>query len=108
MYQISCRCGASKKNFKFNIGDFYIEECCEKAGYDVFGQKKAEGMSEEELTQLTNDLGSADELTISDDSSADAPEAESEGSEPLQTATPTPSKPAKTPRVPRAQKPQEG
>jgi hypothetical protein len=43
MYLKTCRCGKSQKNFKFDIGEFFINKCCKDAGYDVFGQKpKAE------------------------------------------------------------------
>lgn len=42
MIQIPCRCGTTKKNFRVNIGDFYIDECCEKAGYDHAGNREGE------------------------------------------------------------------
>ena|SRR5690242_8526210 len=37
--EISCRCGESKKRFHLNL-DFYIDECCEKAGFDHLGRNK--------------------------------------------------------------------
>lgn len=37
MYLKECRCGKSKKNFKFDIGPFFINKCCKDAGYDVHG-----------------------------------------------------------------------
>lgn len=41
MYMKTCRCGKSKKNFKMDIGDFFIDDCCIEAGYDELGNKKA-------------------------------------------------------------------
>lgn len=29
MFKIRCRCGKSEKNFKFNIGPYFVNECCE-------------------------------------------------------------------------------
>lgn len=48
MIEKSCRCGKSKKNFKMDIGPFYIDECCIEAGYDDLGnlKKKAEDQKE--------------------------------------------------------------
>lgn len=40
MHKIKCRCGASEKTFKFDIGPFFMNECCEKAGYDEKGELK--------------------------------------------------------------------
>mgnify|MGYP000844095888 CR=1 FL=1 len=40
MTEKSCRCGASKKRFKVDIGPFYIAECCEEAGFDNLGNRK--------------------------------------------------------------------
>ncbi len=37
----SCVCGASKKNFKMDIGPFYVGECCKDAGYDDLGRLTA-------------------------------------------------------------------
>lgn len=31
MFRIKCKCGKSEKSFKFNIGPFYVDECCEAA-----------------------------------------------------------------------------
>ena len=39
MKEKSCRCGASKKRFKIDIGPFYVGECCLNAGYDDLGNK---------------------------------------------------------------------
>jgi len=38
MFKKDCRCGSSTKNFKNDIGPFFIAECCEKAGYDIYGK----------------------------------------------------------------------
>ncbi len=47
MYQKECRCGKSKKQFKADIGPFFINGCCKLAGYDIYG-KKGEGSGEAE------------------------------------------------------------
>lgn len=49
MFLKECRCGKSKKNFKMDIGPFYIDECCSEAGYDCQGNKVGES-SEPEST----------------------------------------------------------
>lgn len=41
-YKIKCRCGQKEFNFKNNIGEFFISECCTIAGYDHLGLKKGE------------------------------------------------------------------
>lgn len=38
MYKIKCRCGASEANFNNDIGEFYVTDCCEKAGYNEKGE----------------------------------------------------------------------
>ena len=40
MKNIKCRCGEQNKNFKYDIGPFYIAECCEAKGYDAKGNLK--------------------------------------------------------------------
>ena len=40
MIEITCKCGKSKKRFFQKIGEFYIAECCEEAGYDHLGRLK--------------------------------------------------------------------
>lgn len=40
MHKKMCRCGKQTKNFKFDIGPFFITECCTKAGYDHLGNRK--------------------------------------------------------------------
>jgi len=44
MKEIFCRCGKSRKNFlnPKRMPDFYIDECCELAGYDHLGRLKKE------------------------------------------------------------------
>lgn len=41
MFKKNCRCGASNKNFKFDIGPFFIDACCTQAGYDDLGNRAA-------------------------------------------------------------------
>lgn len=82
MFNIPCRCGKTSKNFKNDLGiAFYIDDCCEKAGYDEKGNKK-EGLAEEnqakeiqkkeqlkeEYNNLSNDsgIGSVENLEIKD------------------------------------------
>lgn len=38
---IKCRCGKSTTNFQKNIGPWYIDTCCQIAGYDHLGNLKA-------------------------------------------------------------------
>lgn len=40
MFSKMCRCGQSQKNFHKDIGEFYIAECCELAGFDHLGECK--------------------------------------------------------------------
>jgi hypothetical protein len=37
MREKSCRCGKSKKNFKIDIGSFFVGDCCLEAGFDDLG-----------------------------------------------------------------------
>ena len=122
MFKKSCRCGASEKNFKMDIGAFFIGECCELAGYDAFGQKTKEALSNEEIAAMAQDLAGADDLMIKDEPQVDAaPEDESEevvssaqepeSQVPVQTEPqnaqelkPEEVKEAKIPRLPRANK----
>lgn len=60
MKEITCRCGKSKKRFKFDVGPFFINTCCEEAGYDVYGNLP-EGVEdpnplEQELKLATQDM----------------------------------------------------
>lgn len=41
MYEKSCACKKSKKNFKFDIGPFFINMCCRDAGFNEKGIKAA-------------------------------------------------------------------
>ena len=45
MHLKPCRCGTITKLFKFDVGPFFIGQCCIEAGYDTFGHK--EGVEEE-------------------------------------------------------------
>lgn len=54
-YKIPCRCGANARQFKTNIGEFYIEECCAEAGFDHLGRSKnAEGEAVSEADEVAN------------------------------------------------------
>lgn len=65
MFKRSCRCGKQTKNFKYDIGPFFITQCCVDAGYDHLGNKKSEvdpkkdlGLSETETAEiLAGDTG---------------------------------------------------
>lgn len=62
MIEKTCRCGKTKKNFKIDIGPFFVDECCLEAGYDEVGNrvKKELNMpglpSEEELLEASKNL----------------------------------------------------
>lgn len=45
MFNTKCACGKSNKNFKYNIGPFYVEDCCRAAGYDEIGKRVSSGDS---------------------------------------------------------------
>ncbi len=49
MFKKICACGISGKTFKKDIGPFFIAECCEKAGYDIYGKKKVGEEREQEV-----------------------------------------------------------
>lgn len=52
MIEKTCRCGKNKKNFRMDIGPFYVEDCCLKAGYDHLGNlKESASASKEEPVQ---------------------------------------------------------
>lgn len=77
MIEKSCRCGQIKKNFRIDIGPFFIGECCIEAGYNHLGKKleaKDLGLTED---QVKSALESGESLEIKDDPSLDAePEVE--------------------------------
>ena len=70
MYKVKCKCGQSEKSFKFDIGEFFISECCEKAGYDNKGMRaedyeaEAEELANEILGDVDGD-GDVDEQDLS-------------------------------------------
>jgi hypothetical protein len=37
MPMIKCRCGKYEQRYQHNIGDWFLGECCKKAGYDQKG-----------------------------------------------------------------------
>lgn len=49
MYEKTCRCGKTKKNFRFDIGAFFIDECCVEAGYDHLGNRPDLGLVPEKI-----------------------------------------------------------
>ena len=58
MFMKTCRCGKTKKNFKFDIGPFFVDECCIEAGFDELGKKKLDlqdiGLNTDELANQIN------------------------------------------------------
>lgn len=40
MFKTKCRCGTSEMSFKKFVGEFYIDTCCQIAGYDHLGNLK--------------------------------------------------------------------
>lgn len=52
MFLVKCKCGKSQKNFKFNIGEFFIDECCEKAGFDHKGNLKKPEVKVEKIVEV--------------------------------------------------------
>lgn len=52
MIEKSCACGTSKKNFQRDIGAFYVDECCLKAGFDEFGKPPVEKLVRNENTYV--------------------------------------------------------
>jgi hypothetical protein len=42
MFRKTCRCGKTQKNFKHDIGEFFIADCCLEAGYNHKGEKVGE------------------------------------------------------------------
>lgn len=91
MFLKTCRCGKTQKNFFFDIGEFFIEECCVEAGYDHKGDrvvtkplpvkyiaevpegKTVQEVEDEILSQIKND---AEVLTLVDDAMLDQVEPE--------------------------------
>lgn len=43
MFNVKCACGKANKNFKYDIGPMYVDECCKAAGYDDLGKRKSSG-----------------------------------------------------------------
>lgn len=37
--QKPCRCGKTNKNFKIDIGPFFVNDCCLEAGFDGLGNE---------------------------------------------------------------------
>lgn len=54
MFKKKCACGESEKSFKFDIGPFFIDECCKKAGYDCHGKRQED--YEREAEEMANQL----------------------------------------------------
>ncbi len=74
MFEKSCRCGKTKKNFKVDIGEFFIDECCTEAGYDHLGKRAVDvedlGLDKDKLDQQLNSQETQN-LQIQDDKSLD-------------------------------------
>lgn len=51
MFKINCACGKANKNFKYDIGPMYVDECCKAAGYDDLGKRKSSG--DQQLPRVT-------------------------------------------------------
>lgn len=64
MIEKTCRCKKSKKNFRIDIGPFFIGECCVEAGYDELGNKKGTDPNIEAALQEITDIGQEIELEI--------------------------------------------
>lgn len=76
MIEKTCRCGKTKKNFKIDIGPFFIDQCCTEAGYDHLGNKFEPESVKLDAKQLKNDLESpaTQALEIVDDPKNDQDE----------------------------------
>lgn len=76
MMEKTCRCGKTKKNFKVDIGPFFIAECCTESGYNHLGER----FEPEDLGLKTEDvekaLETAGSLQVVDDPSLDAADPE--------------------------------
>lgn len=61
MFKKKCRCGKSEKNFKFDIGPFFVADCCLDAGYDELGRKPGEEESDglEDEKELVEEIQEA-------------------------------------------------
>lgn len=53
MFKKPCRCGKTEKQFKMDIGPFYISECCKMAGYDYLGNLSEETKPQEKKVEKT-------------------------------------------------------
>lgn len=76
MFEKPCRCGSTKKNFRIDIGPFFIAECCKKAGYDNLGNRLEPshiGLTKEDVEEAlkVKDLEVDDEGEQSEESKAD-------------------------------------
>lgn len=61
MFRKPCRCGKTKKNFKIDIGEFFINECCEAEGFNQYGLKGDEKPAPPELEEVEDIFKSSDE-----------------------------------------------
>lgn len=53
MFKRKCKCNKSEKNFKMDIGPFFVNECCVESGYDELGNKKES--IDESANQVSNE-----------------------------------------------------
>ena len=59
MFSIPCRCGKTKKNFKVEIGEFFINKCCLEAGFDRLGNKVEKSEDVEDSEEAREELSQA-------------------------------------------------
>lgn len=52
MFKKTCACGKANKNFKHDIGPFYVDDCCRAAGYDELGKRTSSGNSMDQLAAV--------------------------------------------------------
>lgn len=67
MIEKSCRCGKIKKNFKIDIGPFFIADCCTEAGYDHLGNRFEPETIGLDKVELEKAIESSDSLQIIDE-----------------------------------------
>lgn len=93
MFEKSCRCGKTKKNFKVDIGEFFINDCCTEAGYDHLGKKAIDaedlGLNKD---QLNNQLNSQETQNLQIEDEGEQPD-------PIEEQTEEPSQPESTEEV---------
>lgn len=64
MMEKPCRCGKIKKNFKMDIGPFFIAECCIEAGYNNKGEMVGKPKKEEKPVEKKVEEPKAEEVKV--------------------------------------------